>query len=184
MPLMRKGFSGGSGFAQVPRWYRHLHWPIGQGNYLCRSLMVPGWQLLNCALASGRSHTDAQTGHTGSEEEPDWDRSHVIICSPAGAGCSGRLKLRLTWESQAQQHPNIGAELLLDPLQVPAAPRSCLPNHPPCSESKALAENAAVQPGCGDCGKEACLHVMSFPAVAGSAASPPSASSGAPRSMP
>ena len=55
---------------------------------------------------------------TGSEEETDWDRSHVIICSPAGAGCSGRLDLQLTWHSEDQLHPDVGAELFLDPLQV------------------------------------------------------------------
>lgn len=55
----------------------------------------------------------------GSEEEPDWDRSHVIICSPGSAGCSGQLDLRLTWQSEEQQHPEINAEVLLDPLQVP-----------------------------------------------------------------
>ena len=76
---------------------------------------------------------------TGSEEEPDWDRSHVIICSPAGAGCSGHLDLRLTWQSEAQQHPDIGAELLLDPLQVstpfsvlrPLAPVPFYQEYPP-----------------------------------------------------
>lgn len=55
----------------------------------------------------------------GSEEEPDWDRSHVIICSPGSAGCSGQLDLRLTWQYEEQQHPEIDAEVLLDPLQVP-----------------------------------------------------------------
>ena len=81
---------------------------------------------------SHRSLSDTQTCGTGIEEEPDWDRSHVIICSPAGAGCSGRLKLRLTWDSREQQHPDIGMELLLDPLQVPCyttvlSPRMILP---------------------------------------------------------
>lgn len=46
------------------------------------------------------------------------DSSHVIICSAAGVGCSGRLRLLLTWRAQSQLHPDIDADLTLHPLQV------------------------------------------------------------------
>ncbi len=46
------------------------------------------------------------------------DGSHVIICSAAGVGCSGRLRLLLTWRCASQAHPDISADLALDPLQV------------------------------------------------------------------
>lgn len=57
----------------------------------------------------------------GSAEGPTdgaGDSSHVIICSAAGVGCSGRLRLLLTWRAQSQLHPDIDADLTLDPLQV------------------------------------------------------------------
>lgn len=52
------------------------------------------------------------------DSEEQGDSSHVIICSATGVGCSGRLRLLLTWRAQSQLHPDIEADLNLDPLQV------------------------------------------------------------------
>jgi hypothetical protein len=46
------------------------------------------------------------------------ESGHIIICSANGVGCSGLLRLLLTWRSQQQLHPDINANLTLDPLQV------------------------------------------------------------------
>ena len=52
------------------------------------------------------------------ELDPAAESGHVIICSTNGVGCSGQLRLLLTWRSQQQLHPDINADLTLDPLQV------------------------------------------------------------------
>ena len=48
------------------------------------------------------------------------DGRHVVICSAEGVGCSGDLRLLLTWRTPAQAHPCVHAELTLEPLQVRA----------------------------------------------------------------
>jgi hypothetical protein len=60
----------------------------------------------------------AGSGSSSSLSEGAGDGSHVIICSAAGVGCAGRLRLLLTWRSAAQLHPDISADLALDPLQA------------------------------------------------------------------
>lgn len=61
-------------------------------------------------------------GASGSGSAGGGDGSHVIICSAAGVGCSGRLRLLLTWRCASQPHPDISADLALDPLQVACDP--------------------------------------------------------------
>jgi hypothetical protein len=63
-------------------------------------------------------------GSAVGDAEETGDGSHVIICSATGVGCSGRLRLLLTWRAQSQLHPDIDADLTLDPLQAsPPVPR-------------------------------------------------------------
>ncbi|BDA50280.1 probable autophagy-related protein 2 at C-terminar half [Coccomyxa sp. Obi] len=75
--------------------------------------------------AHGSFAADDDADSDGSAEEATdgtGDSSHVIICSAAGVGCSGRLRLLLTWRAQSQLHPDIDADLTLDPLQVQLHP--------------------------------------------------------------
>ncbi len=61
-------------------------------------------------------------GSAEGESDEAGDSSHVIICSAAGVGCSGRLRLLLTWRAQSQLHPDIDADFTLDPLQARRIP--------------------------------------------------------------
>ena len=67
--------------------------------------------------SEGTSEADSSSS-SGAVLGGPGDGSHVIICSAAGVGCVGRLRLLLTWRCAAQLHPDISAELALDPLQV------------------------------------------------------------------
>ena len=71
---------------------------------------------------SGRSPVASDAGGSGA----DGDGRHVVICSAEGVGCSGELRLLLTWRAPAQVHPCVHAELTLEPLQVRApVPQAC-----------------------------------------------------------
>ncbi len=43
---------------------------------------------------------------------------HSIICRDDGKGWSGGISLQLTWPSKSHTHPQIAANLTLQPLQV------------------------------------------------------------------
>ena len=103
------------------------HYVVDAGMSSAYTAVQPRTALLLPASMAISARTDNLTGHStchshtmsgaGSDEDTDWDRRHVIICSPGSAGCSGHLDVRLTWQSEEQRHPAIGADLVLDPLQ-------------------------------------------------------------------
>ena len=107
------------------------HYVVDAGMSSAYTAVQPRTALL-LLLHAISARTDNLTGHSmchshtmsgaGSDEDTDWDRRHVIICSPGSAGCSGHLDVRLTWQSEEQRHPAIGADLVLDPLQVSVFP--------------------------------------------------------------
>lgn len=80
------------------------------------SLAWPGQSTARSAL------TPSPSG-AGSAEAGDG--RHVVICSAQGVGCSGELRLRLTWHTPAQLHPSVRADLTLDPLQVRLQAPAC-----------------------------------------------------------
>lgn len=63
----------------------------------------------------------SEDGGSGSGSDGT-DSRHVVLCSTEGLGCSGELKLLLSWQTAAQEHPQITGALSLLPLQIQLHP--------------------------------------------------------------
>ncbi|KAK9856817.1 hypothetical protein WJX84_008898, partial [Apatococcus fuscideae] len=81
----------------------------------------PGEQLLGRGLYQSGAARSAEAGN-GDAEEAELEQGQSIICKDDGKGCSGSASLQLTWPTSRHIHPRIGANLILQPVQVQLQP--------------------------------------------------------------
>ncbi|KAK9835694.1 hypothetical protein WJX74_005996 [Apatococcus lobatus] len=76
------------------------------------------WAEASTSPGAARS---AEAGN-GDAEEAELEQGQSIICKDDGKGCSGSASLQLTWPTSRHIHPRIGANLILQPVQVQLQP--------------------------------------------------------------